>query len=339
MVLGSFLRLANHNQNKPNKEEKTITNNEFAELFTPLGSFSKPNNLLSKLLAAKKWWLNNSGWWIRSILYLFLWTGFAFLIRRNSLASDQSSNLNYYNKSVTISAFFIFVFAITSSTAPWDWFMSIQPHWFSTLWGWYSFISMFVASCAVTMLFVIYLRGKGYLKNVTDEHQHDLGVFMFAFSVAWGYLFFSQFMLIWYSNMPEETSYYKLRIDHYTLLMWACVFMNFITPFLVLMTAGAKRHRKVAAFGAIVIIIGHWLDFFQMSMPAAINEMSHYHSMHAADGAAHHEPHFNHPGFLEIGLGLTLAGIFMLVVFNALSKASLVPKNHPFTKESVIHHV
>lgn len=276
-----------------------------------------------ELLSAKQPYLNAPFFFVRSITYIAVFSLFAWLLRRNSLSSDTTQNLNIYNRSIIIGGIFIVFFAVFSSTSSWDWFMSIQPHWYSTLFGWYCFISMFVTTIAFIILFLQYLKSKGYVKHVTHEHFHDLGKLMFAFSVAWAYLFFSQFMLIWYGNIPEETMYYKLRNEHYQYLMYTVFVLNFATPFFVLISAGAKRHRLTLIFGALVIIVGHWLDFYQMSMPAALHEN-------------HQAP--AHVGFWEIGLGLTFLGVFTYVVFNSLSKASLIPVNHPFVKESWVHH-
>lgn len=275
------------------------------------------------LIAGKTPYLNESFFWIRVIVYVVLWSAFAWLLRRNSLTNDLNPSLALYEKSKVYAAGFLFVFAISSSTASWDFTMSVQPHWYSTLWGWYNFISAFVTSCAVLSLLIMYLKEQGYLEKVTDEHLHDVGKFMFAFSIAWAYLFFSQFMLIWYANIPEETGYYKLRGDHYPLLMYITFALNFITPFFILITRKAKRTYGVMKVLACAIIVGHWLDFYQMMMPAALKEN------HLAPASI---------GALEIGIGLFLAGVFSYVVFHSLSKASLEAKGHPFFRESVLHH-
>jgi len=222
------------------------------------------------LLEGKTPYLNTSFFWIRAITYFVLWSAFAFLLRRNSLQNDINPSIALYEKSKVYAAGFLFVFAITSSTASWDFTMSVQPHWYSTLWGWYNFISAFVTSCAILSLFIMYLKEQGYLKEVTEEHLHDVGKFMFAFSIAWAYLFFSQFMLIWYANIPEETGYYMLRAEHYPLTMYIAFALNFIAPFFILITKAAKRNYTVMRVLAGCIIVGHWMDFYQMMMPAAL---------------------------------------------------------------------
>lgn len=280
------------------------------------------------LLAGKSWYLNIPGFFIRIAIYLGLWTFFAWMVRKISVQSDKKYDLDLYKKSKFHAALFLFFFGITSSMSSWDFMMGIQPHWYSTLWGWYTFISSFVSCAAVMMLFALYLKNQGYLTLVTDEHIHDIGKFMFAFSVAWAYLFFSQFMLIWYANIPEETMYFKHRIEHYNVLMWTCVLLNFIVPFLVLMMRDAKRNYKALVTGAVLIFFGHWLDFFQMTMPGALKEMAH----------GGHEVVYSYPGILEFGLLLTFIGLMAWVTFHALSKASLVPVGDPYIKESLYHH-
>ncbi len=327
------------------------------------GEYFDPNSpLFDSILKNKEPYLNKPFFFVRMVIYLALWVGLVFLIRRNSRNIDSDSGIGAYNRSKLVSAAFIVVFAVTTSTSAWDWLMSIQPHWYSTLFGWYCFVSMFVTTMAFTILVCIYLKSRGYLPMMTEEHFHDLGKLMFAFSVAWAYLFYSQFMLIWYSNIPEETMYYRIRIEHYPLVMWGAVVLNFVTPFLVLMTAGNKRNYKILAVAAVIIIFGHWLDFYQMAVPGAVMEAAHH--AHAISGDAHHAlltaaaggggheaaaAHDAHAGghhvvesvnlgIYEIGLLLSFAGLFLFCMFTALTKAPLEQKNHPFFKESVIHH-
>ncbi|MGB1204636.1 MAG: quinol:cytochrome C oxidoreductase [Chitinophagales bacterium] len=277
-----------------------------------------------KLLQGKAPYLNAPFFFGRAIAYLALWSGLIFLLRKNSVSTDTNPDLKIYTRSKHISALFILVFAVTSSTYSWDWLMSIQPHWYSTLWGWYCFISVFVTCMSIVYLVVRYLQSQGYLKDVNQEHYHDLGKYMFAFSVAWAYLFYSQFMLIWYANIPEETAYFKLRIDEYPVVMYLCIVINFILPFFLLITTPAKRRGNIMIVAAILIIIGHWLDFFQMSVPGALESM--------------HAEHIGFVGFYEIGLGLMYAGLFIFLLFRNLATAQLVQENHPFAKESVVHH-
>jgi len=202
----------------------------------------------------------------------------------------------------------------------WDFLMSIEAHWFSTLFGWYTFIGLFVSSLAMLCLITLYLKGKGYMEHVTENHLHDVGKFMFAFSIFWTYLWFSQFMLIWYANLPEEVEYYVVRWKHFRTL-WVCnLCINFIAPFLVLMTRDAKRQAAILWVAGIIIIGGHWLDVYMMVMPGTV-------------GAAHKL------GFVEFGTLIGYLGLFLFVTLTELTKAALLPKNHPMVSETLHHHI
>ncbi len=282
------------------------------------------------LVEGKAAFLNSTGFYIRSAVYLLGWAGFAHLIVNNSRASDKDDDISLYNKSKTLCAIFLVFFGVTSSTSAWDWLMSIDAHWFSTLYGWYTFISTFVASMAMTALIILILKSYGYLRYVTDEHIHDVGKYMFAFSVAWAYLWFSQFMLIWYANIPEETIYYRHRWENYPILFFGTFVINFVVPILVLMTRGAKRRNILMMVMAVIIIFGHWMDFYMLAMPGSMKEFAHISGQH----------HFHYPnvGVLEFSLFLFYMGLFSFVVMRNLTQASLVPVNHPFAKESLYHH-
>jgi Ni/Fe-hydrogenase subunit HybB-like protein len=198
--------------------------------------------------------------------------------------------------------------------------LSLDPHWFSTLFGWYNFATFWVAGLSMIALIIIHLKKNGHFTHVNENHLHDLGKFMFAFSIFWTYLWFSQFMLIWYADIPEEVTYYMDRYTNYAVPFFSLIVINFAFPILLMMSRDAKRNFKFIRLAAVVIIFGHWLDVFIMVMPGTVK---------GAWGF----------GFLEIGMLAGFVGAFMFVVLNALSKAALVPKNHPFLEESEHHHV
>jgi hypothetical protein len=216
---------------------------------------------------------------------------------------------------------FLVVFGISSSMAAWDWVLSIDTHWFSTMFGWYVFASWFVAGLSAMTLTVVILKQNGYLKLVNANHLHDLGKFVFAFSIFWTYIWFSQFMLIWYANIPEESIYFLDRLDdHYAWIFFFNLIINFAFPFLVLMTRDAKRQMIMLKIVTIAILIGHWFDFYLMMMPGTMR----------GDAGI---------GFIEIGTTLIFLGVFLITFTKGLTKASLVPVNHPFIEESIHHHV
>ncbi len=224
-------------------------------------------------------------------------------------------------------ALYAVLFALTVlSSIPWFWLMSIDAHWYSTMYSWYTFASSWVAGIALIALFVIYLKNTGYLELTSKEHLHDLGKFMFAFSIFWTYLWFSQFMLIWYANLPEETIYFKPRVQGpYRTIFFLNLIINFLAPLLLLMKRASKRNYGTITMMAILIIFGHWLDFYQMVMPSVMMDPT---------SKQTHVPNM----LPDLGIALGFVGLIMFVTARALAKHSLVAKNHPFLKESIIHH-
>jgi hypothetical protein len=283
--------------------------------------FYDPNSPeFDPILSGKSSFLNIPFFVSRMIAYALIWIWFTYMLRKHSLLEDQEGGLTHYKKSITLSAVFLVLFAITSSTSAWDFLMSIDAHWFSTLFGWYTFIGLFVSGMAMMCLLVLYLQGRGYMQHVTENHLHDIGKFMFAFSVFWTYLWFSQFMLIWYANLPEEVVYYQVRWNIMRTLWATNLLVNFCAPFLVLMTRDAKRKRSVLWVAGIIILCGHWLDVFVMVMPGTVGANWQI-------------------GFVELGTMVGYLGAFLFVTFKELSKAALVPKNHPMLAESLHHHI
>jgi hypothetical protein len=208
-------------------------------------------------------------------------------------------------------------------------------------------------------LTLIYLRSKGYYQNLSKHHLHDVGKFIFGISVFWTYLWFSQFMLIWYANIGEETIYFKERYENYPVLFFMNLGINFLIPFLILMRNDTKWKVGSLSFVAIVVFIGHWLDFFLMIKPGVLHtshEVGHHaeeagthgteaaHGAHEAAGhAAEHVSNFvsgfTFPGLLELGTMIGFLGFFVFVVLNVLSKKNLTAKTDPYLEESLHHHV
>jgi len=277
------------------------------------------NPKYDKLIANKSGYLNEYFWLIRAAIFLIGWNLYRYFSRKNCLAQDEASDNTFYKKNFKISAAFLVFFIVTESIMSWDWIMSVDPHWFSTLFGWYVFASFFVSGITVIALVTLYLKSKGYLEHVNTSHIHDLAKFMFGISIFWTYLWFSQFMLIWYSNIPEEVTYFVTRIEQYNLPFFGMLAMNFIFPFLILINTDFKRITWILVMGGVVILLGHYIDFFNMIMPATVGSQWFI-------------------GVGEIGSLLFFFGLFLLVVFTALTKAPLVPKRNPFIEESKHFH-
>lgn len=274
---------------------------------------------LDEVLTAKKPYLNVTFFALRFVIYFAGWIWLSRKLRNLSLESDLNPDTRLFHKSHLYAILFVVFFAITNSVSSWDWLMSIDAHWYSTLYGWYIFSSMFVSGIAVITLLVLYLKRAGYLEHVNREHLHDLGKYLFGFSVFWMYLWFSQYMLIWYGNIPEETTYFIQRTEQYTVLFYANIIINFLVPFLALMPREAPRKAAVLAIVSVILLIGHWIDFYLAVMPGITG----------SQGTI---------GWFEVGLSLGYAGLFLWVVFRALSRAGLAPVNHPFFKESLDYH-
>lgn len=273
------------------------------------------------IIQGKSSFLNVPFFLIRAAIFMAGWCWYRHLSRKISIRQDNEPGnaTSLHKKMVKASATFLVFFIVTESISSWDWIMSLDPHWFSTLFGWYVFASFFVSGITVIALTTIYLKSKGLLEYVNQSHIHDLAKFMFAFSIFWTYLWFSQFMLIWYSNIPEEVTYFIQRIDDYTLPFFGMVALNLIFPLVILMSADFKRVNWIVVFVGIVILFGHYLDFFNMIMPATVGDRWFI-------------------GIPEISSVLFFAGLFIFVVFGALSKQPLLVKNNPFIEESKHFH-
>jgi hypothetical protein len=279
-----------------------------------------------EVLKGKSGFLSPTFFIIWTILTIGLWTLLGIKLRSISREVDDTplsveEGKKYIFKNTVWAAVYIFWFALTvASVTPWLWLMSINAHWFSTMYSWYTFASTFVAGVALMTLFVIYLKNLGYLEYTNQEHLHDLGKFQFAFSIFWTYLWFSQFMLIWYANISEETIYFKTRFEGaYAGLFYLNLIINFLAPLLIYMSSTAKRNYAIVTFMSVALLFGHWIDFFQMVFGSTMKD---------------HVP----LNLFDFGVAAGFVGLIMWNTARVLSKYPLIPKNHPFLKESVIHH-
>lgn len=272
-----------------------------------------------KLIFLKKGWLNVGRFLGTAAIILIVWNYVRFKFVKNSIAQDTAEDNTPYKRNFKLAAFFLVFFIVSESIMSWDWIMSVDPHWYSTLFGWYVFASFFVSGITVIAMITLYLKSKGYLEHVNTSHIHDLAKFMFGISIFWTYLWFSQFMLIWYSNIPEEVTYFVTRIEHYKLPFFGMLALNFIFPLLILINTDFKRLTWIVVMAGIVILFGHYIDFFNMIMPATVGDQWFI-------------------GIPEIGALMFFLGLFIFVVFSALTKAPLVPKGNPLIEESKHFH-
>ena len=272
------------------------------------------------IIQGKTAYLNPIFFWIRTLIYFAVYFIFLRGFKKRSLEEDKIGGTDLHFMNYKKGALFLVFFAVFSSTSSWDWLMSIDVHWFSTLFGWYTFAGMWCTTMVVLIMVTLYLKKLGYLEKVNDSHIHDLGKWAFATSFLWSYLWFSQFMLIWYANIGEEVSYFQMRIDNYKLLYFGMLIINFAFPMLILMSRDAKRHAGILTFIGLIILGGHWLDVYIMVTAGSLGPAAHI-------------------GLLEIGMALTALGIFILVILRNLTKAPLTPVNHPFLDESIHHEI
>jgi hypothetical protein len=273
------------------------------------------------ILEHKASYLNVTFFVIRNLVAIALWFFFAKKIVGNSVAQDSNGDIAHTNRNKVLSPIFIILFAVTFSMASIDLLMSLDPHWFSTMFGVYTFAGLFTSSLAMTAIFTIKLRRNGMLKEVVnDNHLHDIGKFMFAFTIFWAYIAFSQFMLIWYANLPEETLYFMRRLEgQWYYVSVFLLFGKFLVPFFALLPRDAKRSESRLMKVAIWMLFAHWIDLIWIVQPEFFKE----------------GPRI---GWIEIAGLVGFAGLFGLAVTRFLSKNSVLAARDPKLPESVFHH-
>lgn len=271
------------------------------------------------ILQGKSGYLNFPFWLIRGIIYVAGWNLYRYFAVKNSRDLDTAETLQPYKNIFKYSVYFLAFFIVTESTMAWDWFMSMTPHWYSTLFAWYVFASMIVSAVTVIAIVTVSLKAAGQLEFVNDSHLHDLAKFMFGFSVFWTYLWFGQFMLIWYANIPEEVTYFVLRIQEYNPMFFGMLILNFVLPIVILMNSDFKRVSWFVVIAGIIILVGHYIDIFFLVMPSTVGPYGSF-------------------GITEFAALLFFLGLFIFTVGMGLSKVSLRPKNNPFLVESEHFH-
>ena len=268
-------------------------------------------------LSHKAVYLSQKWFTIRWVIYFLLWTGYSWFFWRGSVQQDASGDLGITRRMENFSGFALMACALTIAMAAFDLLMSVDYLWFSTMVGVYYWAGGFVSFFAVLTLFTMGLQNTGRLtKIISPEHFHDYGKLMFAFTFFWGYIAFSQYMLYWYANIPEETSWYLHRSQNgWGMLGVVIIFAAFVLPFAGLVSRYAKRKRPLLAFWAVWIIVAQWLNLYWVVMP----EFSDSFVISAMDLAC----------FVGIG-GIWLAGITRLAM-----RHSLVPTRDPRLEDSL----
>jgi hypothetical protein len=270
------------------------------------------------LLQWKTPWLNIPFFSIRTLLYITLWTAVFMRLRKVSLQFSGSYDVDTYRRFKKASGIFAVLFVASFYVSAWDWLMSVDPHWFSTIYSFLTIAGILLGAIAFTAILLFVLNKMGYFIGVGKNVYSDLGTYLFSFSIVWGYLFGAQYLLIWYSNIPEETVYYTQRFEQYSTIMTLVVIMNFAVPFLALLSRGMRRNPQWVAIVSMVIVAGQWLNVYFMVMPGVTGKAVTF-------------------GPIEIGMAMVYLALFLFVFFKSLSKAPLVVDGHPFLVESETH--
>lgn len=269
------------------------------------------------ILKAKSAYLNVPAFGVRMLVALLIWIAFAAALRARSRRQDQDGDPAHSARSVALAAGFLGVFGLTFSMASFDWMMSLSPHWQSTIFGFYNIAGLLVAGVSTLTTAVVFLRRRGHLPGVTKTHLHNLGKLMLGFSTLWAYMWLSQYLLIWYANLPEETPYYLARTSGgWAFLFWGNLVIGWAVPFLMLLRSRAKRTEGVLLVASVVLLIARWLDIYLMVTPSNIPV---------------------HPGIglLELAGYLGFGALFVLVVERALRAAPLLPRGDPYLEEGL----
>ncbi|HXE89420.1 MAG TPA: hypothetical protein VNK82_00500 [Terriglobales bacterium] len=271
--------------------------------------------------AFRQMWLSLPFFRLRTVVYLLLWTLFIWAMLRASRRQDAEGDVEYTHRNQRLSAGFLVAFGLTYWLASFDWIMSLEPEWYSTVFGLYNFAGLFLGGLAAITVVVVWLHGQSRFQGFfTTQHLHDLGKLLFAFSTFWAYLWFCQFMLIWYANIPEETAYFIRRHQGmWEPLFYLNVFVNWVAPFLLLMRRASKRKPGVLLRISLVLLAGRWLDLHLMIAPPLC-------------------PGRPCIGIWELAMAAGAAGLFALLFLRVLEQAPVIPVKDPHLADSLHYH-
>ncbi len=298
-------------QKIPQAISKTMPLFSLALLLVLVGSHSlyhwtHAHDLNDPILNAKLWYLNIPFFSIRMILILLIWNLFVWLFDHFANQKVYVSEAQKKKVMTKLSVVFLFVFALSFSMASFDWIMSLEPHWFSTIFAVYQFSGMFVLGLSSIALVCILLSEMGVLQLFSSEHSHDFGKLIFAFVCFWAYIWYSQFVLIWYGNMPEETVYYVNRLQNdWDWLFYFNLLINFVIPFFVLLPRSAKRNPYLLKRVCVLLLVGRWFDLYLLIGPAVLNQ-----------GAK--------IGFVEVSVSLGFSACFVWMLKKKLNQRTLI---------------
>ncbi len=284
-----------------------------------LYAWSIPENVAADhLLQHKEPFLNPTFFVIRNIGYFAIWSFLAFRLYKLSIKQDSNPSERIVESFKHHSAPGIILFAVTITLAAFDWMMSLDAHWYSTIYGAYYFAGSSMAVMAFAQIFVVHMRGKNILADtITVEHDHDIAKLAFAFIVFWAYMAFSQYMLIWYANIPEETIWYQHRwIGSWKTISLVIIFGHFVIPFVILITRIAKRSPRLMLLGGFWLLIMHYIDIYWNIMPSFF----------------HHGAHFS---WMDVTTMLGIGGVFVWFFWRTYTSKALIPVSDPRLEASI----
>ncbi len=270
-----------------------------------------------KPMVFKNAWLSTPFFFGRMAVFLGLWLLLAWLMKRESHQQDQDGKPEHTKRIKRYAAIFLAVFGLTFTFASFDWIMSIEPLFYSTIYAFYIISGLLLSGFASITVLVILLRRRGFLPEVTEHHLHNLGKLVFGFSTFWAYIWLCQYLLIYYANLPEETIYYirRMQTPGWKVLFFANIFLNWLIPFVLLLSRGAKQSDGWLLTACAIVLIGHWVDLYQMIFPAY---------EHAAM-----------VGLVDVAIVIGFASLFIQSFAGGLRKSALVPQNDPYLAESL----
>ena len=280
--------------------------------------------VLDPIVKHKSLFLNVPFFFVRMVLYFLLWAVFIRKLRQLSLKEDQADNKNsdvimqLFEKTELYSKIFIFILAVSFSLSAIDWIMSLDVKWYSTIFALKNLVAAFLHGVSILTLIVFILYKKGYFPFFNKYHLHDFARYIFMLSIIWGYFWFAQFMIIWYGNIPEETAYYFVRWQQgWKVLFFLEIGLNWFIPFMILLPVKASRNMSLIIIVIIFLIIGQFVDLFVQVIPGTTGILKF--------------------GWIAAGIFIGYAALFSLVVAISLSKAKIIPPNHPYLDESLNH--
>lgn len=305
----------------------------FAVLGSDFYEWAHPHDhgdMHSDLLIHKQLYLNASAFIIRMAIYFGIWIACSYALVRASRKQDVDGDVKHTITARRISAPFAILFGLTLTFASIDYVMSVEPTWFSTMFAVYQFGGIMSAGFAMLALVLIFLQQSGYMrKSVNANHYHNVGIWLLSSVTFWAYVWFCQFMLIWYSNIPEETAHYVARWEGEW--FWVCFvitpLVHWVIPFLMLLPRPNKRSPKMLGLAALIVLAGRFIDLWQFMAPRPHLDAG---IPHTSQGVW---------TFVVVGTLVGFIGLFLFVTLKALEKAPLLAKKDPYFDESLHHHI